>query len=175
MSHLAPARRLLALLYLVGVIILIDQLADVAATILLQPVASGTANWRVAVFGLVASRASIFLIADVLCIVAAVGLEHRRVLRLFSVVHGGLALAVLIGVLLFSLDAVEVLRTVRPAARSAFVAAAARAVTVALVGLLLLAWASVAGWRASRPPHRKGRSGPDSLLVPMSRDTGDAK
>ena len=170
MSQAAPTHRLLGLLYLVGGLILADQIADVAATVLLQPGTTGTANWRVAVYGLAASRASILLLADVLLFVAAVGLGHRVVLRVLALLHGVLVLALAGGLLLFGLDVLEVQRLVREDGKSAFIAATGRAVVVSLVGLVLLAWTGVVAWRESRAHSRRGRSDAEFLVTQRHQD-----
>lgn len=171
MSRVAPSRRLLALLYVVGVTILADQVTDVAATVLLQPADAGTAQWRVAGFGIAASRGSVFLIADVLILVAAVGLEHQRILRLLSVIHVVLAAVLAVGLALFGRDAGEVLEMLGPAVRSQFLAATGRTVVVTTAGIGLLGWAGVLGWKASRPSSHRGASEPESLLLPTARET----
>jgi hypothetical protein len=175
MAHGVPTRRLLALLYLAAVIILADQITDVAATVLLQPVATGTANWRVAVFGMGVSRASVLLIADTLLFIAAIGLEHRLVLRTLSVAHGLLALIGLAALAMFALDAVEVQRMVRPDGRNAFFAATGRAGVVAVLGIGLLGWAALAGWKMSRASGKPGRSDRASMLMPTARDSREGK
>ena len=167
--------RLLALLYLAGAIILADQIADVTATVLLQSITTGTANWRVAVFGMAASRASALMIADVLIFSAAVGLDHRRMVRFLSVVHGVLVVALLAALGTFLLDAVEVQRQVRPGGKHAFLAATGRAAAVALFGILLAGWAAVAGWRLSRVHEHKSRSDPAAMLVSVGRDSRGGK
>jgi hypothetical protein len=170
MSIGVPPRRLLALLYLAGLVILADQIAELAATVLLQPATTGAASWRFAVFGIATSRATVFLIADVLLFAAAAGLEHRGILRLLGVGHLVLAAALGVGLGLFGLDALEVQRVVRPAGRNAFLAASTRAAAVALSGMILLFWAGVVALRISRAPSRKGTSQRDTLLMPTARN-----
>jgi hypothetical protein len=170
MSHGAPARRLLALLYLAGWIILADQIADIAATILFQPGTSSAATWRFAAFGIAASRANILLVADVLLFAAAVGLDQRIMLRILGVGHLLFAVALGIGLGMFGLDALEVQRVVGPAGRSAFIAAAVRTAVVALLGMLLLGWAGVAAWRLSKASGRSGSSREEAPLITIPPD-----
>ncbi len=171
MLKVAPSRRVLGLLFLAGFVILADQAIDLAATVLLQPADTSTANWRVAVFGMAASRASLFLIADVLMLVAAVGLEHRRMLRLMSVTHAALAVILVIGLVLFARDTVEVQQTVGSAGRSHFLASIGRTMAVTMAGIGFLGWAAMLGWTASRRSGPKGESEPESRLLPTARDT----
>jgi hypothetical protein len=124
-SH--AVRRLLGLLYLAGILVLADQAADLAATVLAKPLAPSQASWRFGVFGLLMTRASVFLIADVMLFIAAVALGHRKVLRALGALHALVALALLAGLLLFSLDWLQIRRDVSQAGARTFDLAALRA------------------------------------------------
>src|ERR1051325_7809820 len=106
-------RKLLALLYLAGFLIAVDQLADVLVTVLSTPVAFDSVQWRFGVFGLLATRTSVLLMAEVMVFAAAVGLDHRNLLAGLGVLNLVLALCVLAGLVLFALDAAQLRSMVR--------------------------------------------------------------
>lgn len=140
-------RRLLALLYVVGLLMAADQLADLLTTLLSAPMAPSSAQWRFGVFGLLVTRAGVFLVAEVLLFTAALTLEHRTALRLLGALNLLLALAVLAGFGFFALDTLELRRGVGAGAAGLYDSAAIRAGVVSLIGMGLLGWS---GWTALR-------------------------
>jgi hypothetical protein len=153
-SH--SVRRLLALLYLAGAILIVDQVADLIGSFLAQPVALGSAAWRFGAFGLISSRSSVFFVADAMIFAAALGLEHRRVLRALGFLHVLLAIAVAAGLAVFGLDALEVRRGLRESASGLYNSAAVRVGAVALLGGILMAWAGVVAITTTRSGARRG-------------------
>lgn len=147
------ARRLLPLLYLAGGLILADQAADLLATVLSQPVRPGAAEWRFAVVGLLVTRTSVLLLGDLFLLGAAIGLEHRRVIRVLGILH--LAAAAILGLSLglFLLDAVQIKSTVPRDASGDLLLAATRAGALLLLGTVFLAWAGLRMVRGSRAPR----------------------
>jgi len=164
-------RRLVALLYVVGLLMAADQLADLLSTILSAPPAPSVAQWRFGVFGLFASRAGGLLVAEVLLFTPAIILEHRTALRLLGALNLLLALAVLTGLGLFALDTLELRRGVAAAAAGQYTAAALRAGIVTLLGGGLLGWS---GWVALRSgagdAARRRKSAP--LIVEPQKPPG---
>lgn len=140
-------RRLLGLLYIVGILMAADQAADLLTTVLSAPATPSQAQWRFGVFGLLATRAGVFLVAEVLLFTPAVVLGHRKTLRFLGGINLVLALAALAGLAFFGLDAVEVRRGVDAATATQYVSAALRAGVVALLGAGVLGWS---GWLAVR-------------------------
>lgn len=170
-----PAMRpILAMLFAAGILLLLDQAADLSATILARPVELGAASWRFGLFGLMASRASALVVGDVMLFTAAVALGWRTTLRGLGALHILLAVAVAAGLLFFLLDAVQVRATVPAESARSVSLAAGRAGIVALAGCILLVWAGVVAWRAAGPGHHRGhRSQRGALLV--SDLKGDAE
>ena len=166
-SH--AVRRLLALLYLAGLLVLADQLADLAATVLAQPWLPGQANWRFGAFGLLMTRASVFLIADVMLFAAAIGLGHRRVLRGLGMLHLLLTLLLLAGLGSFILDWLQMRARMPNTGARSFDLAGIRAAAMAALTIVLTGWAGMAALRATRPkpPHRDGEAAP--LLTAIRR------
>ena len=161
MTH-RETRRLLALLYVVGLLMAADQAADLLTTILSAPPIPNSAQWRFGVFGMVATRASVFLVAEVLLFTAALALEHRTTLRLLGALNLVLAVAVLVGLGFFALDTLELRRGVAADRGALYVAAAIRAGVVAFLGAGLLVWS---GWRALRFSGAGRRRKGASLIV----------
>lgn len=143
-------QRLLRLLYLAGLYIIADQAVDVAATLLAHPVSPGAVVWRFGVFGLVATRATTLLVADVMLFAAAIGLEHRRVLRVLGALHLVLAVAVAAALAVFGLDTIQIRGLVGSGAERRFDSAAVRAAVAAALGIVVLGWAGIASLRAGR-------------------------
>ncbi len=169
-----PVRRLLTVLFAAGLLILLDQSADLIATMLSRKTDISAPNWRFGIFGLVASRASALLVGDVMLFMSAAALGWRSMLRTLGALHLVLAAGVLTGLVLFVLDAVQVRGAVPAESTRAFSAAAFRAGVVALAGAFTLAWAGVAAWRTAAPPPRSGRPASESLVVAEPRKGREA-
>jgi hypothetical protein len=151
-------------LFIAGLLILLDQSADLIATVLSRPADPSAANWRFGVFGMVASRASALLVGDVMLFVAATALDWRSLLRILGAFHLVLAAAVLVGLGLFLLDAVQVRGAVSAEGARGYVAAVVRTGVVALAAGITFAWAGVVAWSAGAR-SRGTRAGADSLVV----------
>ena len=156
-------RRLLALLYLAGALIAVDQIADLLATLLANPVSLDSAQWRFGAFGLAATRGSVLLVADILLFAAALGLDHARVLRVLGAVNLLVAVGVVAALVLFTLDAVQFRRMIKADASRRYLAAALRAGGISVLGTVLLVWSGLAALRLGRQP--KGKKSPGSVLI----------
>lgn len=153
----SPAvRNLLALLYLTGLLVFADQAADLIATLVANQPTPGVANWRFGAFGLLVSRSSVLLVADVMLFTAAIGLGHRGTLRVLGGVHLIASALLLAGLGVFALDWLQVRRQVRPETLRAYDLAALRAGAIALLALITLGWAAIASLRATRTKRGKG-------------------
>ncbi|HEU5219793.1 MAG TPA: hypothetical protein VFU23_14130 [Gemmatimonadales bacterium] len=158
-------RRLLILLFVAGLLILLDQTADLIATILSRKADPSAANWRFGLFGLVASRTSALVVGDVMLFASVVVLGWRTMLKTLGALHLLLAVAALAGLVVFVLDAVQVKGGVPAQAAVAYSGAVFRAGVVSLVAALALGWAGVAAWRTARPVSRGEQGGSGSLMV----------
>jgi hypothetical protein len=147
--HDSRLRKLVGLLYVAGAFLVADQVADLIATIATAPVQLSSAQWRFGVFGLLVTRGSVFLVAEVMLWTAAVVLDHRNVIRSLAVLNLLLAAALAAGLGLFGLDALELRRQVKAGSGPRYDAAAARAILITLCGVVLLAWSGFAGWAAT--------------------------
>lgn len=161
----ASVRRLLVVLFAAGLLLLLDQAADLLATLLSQPVHVGAATWRFGLFGLVSSRTSAFLVGDVMLFAAVIGLGWQTVLRILGVVHLLLAIGLVAGLALFLLDAVQLRGTVPLPSRRAFSLAALRAGFIGLVSIAVLVWAGLSAWRFGKRERPNRRDGSPILAV----------
>jgi len=161
-------------LFAAGLLILVDQSADLIAILLSRPTDIASPNWRFGLFGMVTSRTSALLVGDVMLFAAATALGWRSMLRALGVLHFGLGAAGLAGLVLFGLDAVQVRGSVPTQSAAAFSAAALRAGLVALIGAVTLGWAGLAAWQSSHARPRGGREAPEAVLVgrPTKRPRG---
>lgn len=160
----SPAvRRLWSLLYLAGALVMADQLADLGATLLANPPTPGLPSWRFGAFGLVVSRASVFLIADVMLFVPAVALAHRRMLRLLGVVHLVVAAVLLACLAVFALDWLQLRGNLRQSVSRGFDTAAIRAAGMVVIAIGVAVWAGVSALRATRVKGRAVR--PEAPLI----------
>ncbi len=157
-------RRFLSLLYLAGLFIMADQVIDVIATLLANPVRPDAVAWRFGVFGLLATRATTLLVADVMVFAAALGLGHSMMLRILGALHLLLAAAVAAALVVFALDTVQIRRLVIDRAARGFDSAAVRAALAAVLGIVILGWAGIAALRAGRTSSGKHRR-PVALLI----------
>ena len=158
-------RRWVLLLYAAGLLMVADQLADLLASLLANPPAPGLPAWRFGAFGLLLSRASMLLLADVLLFLAAVALQHRRVLRGLGFLHLAAALALLVATVLFALDWLQVRKNVRDTAARSFDAAAIRAGIVAILVFGLSCWAAVTLLRITRRGRGTRRQTASAALI----------
>jgi len=157
-------RRLLALLYLAGALIAVDQIADLAATLLANPVTLDSPQWRFGAFGLAATRGRVLLVADILLFAAALGLDQTRVVRVLGVVNLLAAVGVVAALGLFTLDAVQFSQSIKAEAARRYAAAAVRAGSIAVLGTVLLVWSGIVALRIGR--HAKGGThAPGPLLI----------
>ncbi|MBX3146089.1 MAG: hypothetical protein KF785_04920 [Gemmatimonadales bacterium] len=154
-----PARFVFWTLYAAAGLVIVDQLAEL--TIGLYPFRAGEVHWRFGAFGLATGRATVLILVDALLLVAALGLGHRGFVRVWSVIHLVFGLLFLGGVAIFSLDVLEIRRTVRPEGMESFLLAASRAAVMVLISVVFCFWAGIAGWRSSsRAKQAERRSGP---------------
>jgi len=169
MTH-PGTRRLVGLLYVVGLLMAVDQAADLLTTLLSAPQAPNSAQWRFGVFGMVASRVAVFLVAEVLVFAAALVLEHRTTLRLLGAFNVLIALAALAALGFFALDTLELRRGVGADRAGVYDAAAFRAGAIALLGTIVLAWSGVIALRSSRDePGRRRKGSPPIVEAPGPR------
>ena len=165
-SH--ASRRLLGLLYLAGVLVIVDQLADLAASILAKNPTPALASWRFGLFGLLISRSSVFLIADVMLFIAAIRLGHRKVIRSLGALHFLAAVLLIAGLIGFALDWAELRLQVPEAGVRSFQYSTLRAAVLAFLLTGICVWTGFVAFRATRSHDKQRVASP--LLTGTHRD-----
>ena len=166
----APVRKLLPLLYLAGALVIADQLADLVASLLAKGPTPTLAGWRFGAFGLLISRSSVFLIADVMFFTAAILLAHRKVIRALGAIHLLVAVLLLAGLVEFGLDWAEVRFQVPESGRSNFQYSSLRAAALALLMAAISVWTGIAALKATRTLGRRKHGDASPLLTQVRRD-----
>lgn len=155
------ARYVFSALYAAAALILVDQLGELLVS--LHPFHPEAVQWRFGAYGLVLGRTTTLLIADVTVVLAALGLGHPRVVQAWGVVHLVLGAVLLLGLMGFVLDAVQLRRELAARTPGGVVVQAARALVIGLLAVVYCIWAA---WAAIRGRGGPGQAAPkDSLLV----------
>ena len=141
-------RYLFFALYAAAVLIFLDQVAELV--VVLYPFRGTAVDWRFGAFGLVMGRTTTAVIMDVLVILAALGLRHRRGLRIWGILHVVFGALLLVGLVMFALDTLELRSTVRADAEGTLTLGAARAALMVVLALVYCVLVTVASLRASR-------------------------
>jgi hypothetical protein len=135
-------------LYAIGTLIFLAPLGDLAASVgSLNP---GAVPWRFGVAGLLSGALVLPMVGLGLWLAAAALLEHRGFLRALSVLAAILFLVVVVTLVVFALDTLQVRVQVRPDARPAFDLAALKAALTFLLEGVVLAVLTVNLHRAAR-------------------------
>ena len=162
-------RRLISLLYLAGLLIIADQVIEILAALLAGSPAPGAASWRFGAFGVVAGRLSVLLVADAFLFAAAIGLQHRMMLRVLGWIHLALAAVCFAALLVFGLDALEMGGRVRGAVAGPVGVAALRAGGIVALAIGLMIWVGVVSIQVTRRHRRKGSTREAPPLVTNTR------
>jgi hypothetical protein len=161
---MAPSRFLFKALYAAAVLVLIDQAAELLAS--LYPFEVGSVRWRFGAFGLIIGRTTTAVLVDALILIAAVGLGHRTVLRVWGGLHFVVAVPLAAGLVMFLLDTLELRRSVVPEVAGTMVLASARAAIVVVAALVYAIGAGIAAFRAIKLiPGARADVGSGSPLV----------
>lgn len=153
-----PVTKLGGLIGVLGLLVLLDQVTGIITTI--WPLMPGQLQWRYGAYGLLVSRLSPLVFANLLLVTGTLlagGWPSRLVVGLMNV---ALALALLGGAALFALDAVQMYPLLPLANRSTAGIVGARTVLFGVAAGLLMGWVAVRLLRASRPesPTKRGTS-----------------
>jgi hypothetical protein len=141
----SDARRAVSLLYLAGVIVILEQLAEILA--LIYPFHTAVASWRFGLLGITVSRTGSLALADVMILGAAILLEHRAFLRFAGIMHllGAIVLLPAMGV--YTLDTLVLRRALKPEYVRGFDLTAVRTMLTCSIGFVagvLIFWST---WR----------------------------
>jgi hypothetical protein len=134
--------------YLIAASLIFIPLLDTALPTL--PPRLGDVGWRFGTAGLFSRAAMTPLLGLFIVLLLATYFRQRRVIRVVAILCGVLSLAIVAGVVLFGLDAVQMRRQVRPEALRSFDVASVLAVFKYLWAWLVLVIVAVLGLKASR-------------------------
>jgi hypothetical protein len=134
--------------YCAALLLIVISGLDYAAT--LWPFQPAELSWRYGAVGLLSSFTLTPLLGGLLLSATAALAGHRRVLRAVAILHLAAAIALLVLLVGFGLDVLQVRRDTAPDARFVTdVGAAKAAIKLGLVTVVAL-WLGVGGIRASR-------------------------
>jgi len=157
-----PSGPAAGILYVAAVVVILDQLAILAASV--YPVTVDSVNWRFGAVGLAAGRATPFLLADLLLLAGGMLAGHRVFLRFLAGLHV-LVAVLLAGTLgLFVLDALEIRQRIPLDARRQALASAVRA-AVALAAVILYCLIVAVRVIRATPPRPALRSADRRLVL----------
>lgn len=151
------SRILLASGYLLAAMLVIVPLFE--GVFQAWPPTPSAIRWRYGLIGYAGNNLALPVVGSVLALMTAAWLEHRRTLKLLTVVGFLTALMLIAGLGLFSLDAIELRQLVDPQLQRAFDGSALKAFASLAFGALTLAWVS---WGGSRSVRGTTSSGPES-------------
>lgn len=149
-------RQLTVVAYLVAALMLIIPVLEVVLSV--WPLRVGETSWRFGTVGLLSQALLTPLLGALVLVLLAVTLGHRRTLATVSVVAALLALALLVVIPIFGLDAIQMRTRVRTDAHRAFDLSSVLAtikLTAAFVVSLLLA---IGSWKMRKAVMRRAPS-----------------
>lgn len=146
-------RALIAAAYLVALLMIVVPLIEVALSV--WPLRMNQTAWRFGTFGLLSQAATTPLVGAVLLFTTAFVLGHRKTLLASGVLAALVAVALVISIPLFGLDAVQMRSQVRAQTMRAFDVSSVLA-SVKLFGLFITAsLIAIGAIKAARSnPHR---------------------
>lgn len=133
-------RRAWSSVYLLAALLVLEPMGDLLSQVL--PLQPSVLAWRFGFLGFFANNLLTPLLGATLAMVAAAYLGHGRALRVFSILSLVVAVVLVVALGGFTLDALQLRRSVQPAMASRYDAGAAIAVAkylAAIVGFAVLA------------------------------------
>lgn len=142
--QIAPAAYLVALAFLL--IPPFDALMQVLPFRIHDP------KWRFGFFGLASNALMLPMAGLLIAFMVTVVFEHRRFQKVLGILSTVAAVALIIALGIFALDALQVRAEVNPARILAFKVASLTAALKAILGIITLVGFSYASFRAPKPP-----------------------
>jgi hypothetical protein len=144
-------RRAWSSVYLLATLLVLEPMGDLLSQVL--PLQPSVLAWRFGFLGFFANNLLTPLLGATLAMVAAAYLGHGRTLRVLSIVSLVVAVVLVVTLGSFTLDALQLRRSVQPAMASRYDAGAAIAVAkylAAIAGFAVLARTRLRGSRSVR-------------------------
>lgn len=159
----AGAEALVAPLYLVAFLLVATPAMDFATSIV--PIRAGSMEWRFASVGLLSG----FLLTPLLGMALAMGVAqfagHPRVLRTLAILNLLVGITLLVVLVFFLLDVVQLQGGVQEEAKPAFATAALKALVKHATFIAALAFLAWRGIGMSRRPSRDAKRTTASIIV----------
>lgn len=156
-------RTLLAALYPVLLLLILNPLLEVIANS--WPLEVGDTRWRVGFLGaMLAAMLPVLTGLALIALVAAL-LGHGVAIRLVSLAGFLVVVGLVVGGMLFGLDALQVRRMVRVDAKAQFDAASFKTLFVSALMVLVSGWLAVRTWAASKGAVGQRGEGKAGLVV----------
>lgn len=156
-------RTLLAALYPVLLLLILNPLLEVIANS--WPLDFGDTRWRVGFLGALLSGILPVLTGLALIALVAALLGHGVTVRVVSLAAFAVVVALVVGGMLFGLDALQVRRMVRIDAKAGFDAASFKTLFVTALMIIVSAWLGIRTWSASKGTMGKRGEGAAGLVV----------
>jgi hypothetical protein len=157
-------------IYFVVLLLIALPVLDYATN--MWPIRLGDVDWRYGAVGLLSAYLLTPLVGIVLLLGVAIGLQHRRIVRILSVVNIVVALLIAFAVVFYALDMLQLRGGVPDEARPRFDVGAAKATVKHVAVAMGLAWLGFVGARASRRGKKGGQRHSSSGGMPLVRSEG---
>lgn len=142
------ADALIGPLYFVALLLVATPLVDFLTSVL--PLRPGNIEWRFATVGLLSGFVLTPLLGIILAMLVASWAGHQRFHRIVAIVNGVIAALLVVTLLMFLLDIVQLRSVVQAEQKAAFEGSAVKAVIKHLTFVVATAWLAVGGYRSSR-------------------------
>lgn len=153
-NRMSEYRPLLKALYLVAVLLILVPVSEHVGQVL--PFRFGNPTWRFGAAGLFSGSLPGTLLGIALMLVLAAALKQRRTMRVLGAVSMVLALALLVVLVMFGLDFLQVRAGVNPRVKPPLDRTVIRALLVIGFSTVTAAIVGIAAWRSSAPDRRSG-------------------
>ena len=150
-------KRLSSATYFLAAVLVVVPAVDLITNVL--PLTPSSVAWRYGTVGLLSGFLLTPLLGIFLACWTAHLMEHQRIQKILAVLNGVSGGVLLLLVLLFTLDAVQLRSQTNPDTLRMFDVGVVKAVIKNLLGVAALAWLAFAGWKnaAGRPARGKKR------------------
>jgi hypothetical protein len=165
-----PIQRMAGPVYFLAFLFLLQPLADYVSNV--WPMNFGSVTWRYGAMGLTSGFLLTPLLGLVIFMITAGYLEHRGIRILTGVVSAALAIALLLGTMLFVLDSLQVRRGASDAGRLSFDIGFAKAALKIVTGAICCAWIGLVSLTKLPAAAKSRRAEPRPLVVGASESGG---
>ncbi|MEO8448385.1 MAG: hypothetical protein ABI647_01270 [Gemmatimonadota bacterium] len=149
--------------YFVAFLLVALSLFDFALT--LWPFQPSDPSWRYGSMGLLSGFLLTPMLGSLLATFIAGFAGHNRTFKTLGILNAIGALILLILLISFALDSIQVRRETSPEAREVFVTGAAKAAMKHLTGIIAFGWLGIATLRAGRRPRVSERADARSPIL----------